>query len=62
MDFLLQTVDFRGVVRDLFEQKAAQLANPVRQARTRILKRRRQAADMSGTLGRNHAELREVAA
>ena len=34
----------------------------VRQARVRIIERRRQALDMSGTLGRNDAELRQMAA
>ena len=62
MDFLLQALALHVEVRDLFEQKATQLANRVRQVRVRILKRRRQAVDMSGPLGRNHAELREVAA
>ena len=50
MDFLPQALDLRVEVRDLFEQKAAQLANRVRQARVRILERRRQAVDMSGPL------------
>ena len=62
MDFLPQALDLRVEVRDLFEQKAAQLANRVRQARVRILERWRQAVDVSRTLGRNDAELRQMAA
>jgi len=60
--FLLQALDLRVEPGDLFEQKRAQLADRVRQVRVWILKRRRQAVDMDPTLGRNDAELREMAA
>ncbi len=62
MDILLQAFDLRVEPGGLFEQKPAQLADRVGQARVRILKRRCQAVDMSGTLSRNDAELRQMAA
>ena len=62
MDLPLQVSDLPIETFNLLKQKATQRADRLRQVRDLILKRRRQAIDMDRPLGRNNAELRQMAA
>ena len=58
--FLLQSDDLLAEACDLLKQKAAQLANLIRQTRVRIIECRCQPANMSRPLRRDDAELSQV--
>ena len=59
-ELLLQAADPRIDVRDLGEQKSAQLAHRLRKRRAGILNRRRKTADMCPPLRGYDAKLRQM--